>query len=268
MKDKIHWLVILTGIISFVSVLTYLNKFDGTWSTVCMLLFSILIPLSTWFFRRNNVVWFLFATFFTTIVVRNADQHDWSRVGWWTALTYIPLLLQLIIILRNGYQQYGSQSITLSFIRMFIGFNWLTHCTEKLFVSHHDAGLVGFFQTVVGPNTFGTMLSEQFAINMIIFGGLVELTAALSLGLGVLSRFGAFVAALYLIAAEVMSGHFGVGYTWMLPGGGWEVPFYFFMVTIPFMLPHSGGAISLDKEWRLFQRIGDPVRKCAGFQDR
>ncbi|HDO1377046.1 TPA: DoxX family membrane protein [Aeromonas veronii] len=265
MKDKMHWLVVLTGMISFVSVLTYINQFDGAWSTICMLLFSILIPLSALFFRRNNVVWFLFTTFFTTIVVRNADQHDWSQVGWWTALTYFPLLLQLIFILHEGYQKYGSQSMVLSFIRMFIGFNWLTHCTEKLFVSNHDAGLVGFFQTVVGPNTFGTMLSEQFAVNMIIFGGLVELTAAISLGLGVLSRFGALAAALYLIAAEVMSGHFGVGYTWMMPGGGWEVPFYFFMVTIPFMLPRSGGALSLDKEWRLSQRFGEPIGKATGF---
>lgn len=264
MKDRLYLLTVLTGIISFISVITYLDNFDGTWSTICMLVFSILIPLSALVLRKNGVVWFLFATFFTTIVVRNADQHDWSRVGWWTALTYIPLLLQLIVILREGYKQHGPQSMTLSFIRMFIGFNWLTHCTEKLFVSIHDAGLVGFFQNVVGPHTFGSVLSEQFAVNLIILGGLAEVTAAITLGLGILSRFGAFVAAIYLVAAEVMSGHFGVGYTWMIPGGGWEVPFYFFMVTIPFLLPNSAGAISLDKEWQLSRRLGG-LGKLTGF---
>ncbi|CAJ1890724.1 hypothetical protein PEKONANI_03530 [Aeromonas jandaei] len=266
MKKRLAFLAILTGLISFVATILSLDKFDGTWSTICMVVFSALIPVSVFLFRRNNTVWFLFATFFTTIVVRNADQHDWSLVGWLTAITYIPLLFQLIVLLKNGYNTNGPQSIALSFIRIFTGFNWLTHCTEKLFVSNHDAGLVGFFQTVVGPNTFGSTLSVDFATNMIVLGGLVEFTTAISLGFGFLSRFGAFSGALYLVAAELMSGHFGVGYTWMMPGGGWEVPFYFFMVTIPFLLPQSGGAISLDKEWCLAEKLGLKLGRLTGFK--
>jgi putative oxidoreductase len=262
MKNKIYILTFLTGCAAFISVLSYLSRFDGIWSTTNMLCFSLLIPLSALVSRKNTVVSFLFTTFFTVIVVRNAGQHDWLRVGWVTAITFIPLLLQLIVIVIDGIKQYGPQGIALSFIRMFIGFNWLTHCTEKLFVSRHDAGLVGFFKTVVGPHTFGSVLSDQFAVNMIILGGLVEFTAAVTLGLGILSRFGAFAAAVYLVMAELMGEHFGVGYTWMMPGGGWEVPFYFFMVTLPFMLPKTGGPLSLDNEWHLSKT---PFYKLSGF---
>lgn len=250
MKAKIYYLTFITGLISFIASVTYLNQYDGTWSAIVMVLFSFLIPLTALLWRKNRLISFMLTLFFTLIVVRNADQHDWSRVGWLTAITFIPLLLQAIIIFREGIRQYGHQEVALSFLRMFVGFNFLTHCTEKLFLSHHDAGLVGFFQNVVGMHTFGTVLSENVAVTMIILGGLAELTAAVSIGFGFLTRAGAFIAAIYLIAAELMSGHFGIGYTWMMPGGGWEFPFFYFMVTIPFLLPNSAGKLSLDLEWK------------------
>lgn len=250
MNAKIYYLTFITGLFSFIASVTYLNNYDGTWSAVVMVLFSLLIPLSALLWRKKRLISFMLTLFFTLIVVRNADQHDWSRVGWLTAMTFIPLLIQAVIIFREGIGQFGHQEAVLSFFRMFVGLNFLTHGTEKLFVSNHDAGLVGFFQNVVGMNTFGTVLSENMAVSMIIVGGLFELTSAILIGFGFLTRAGAFIAAIYLIAAEVMSGHFAIGYTWMMPGGGWEFPFFYFMVVVPFLLPNSAGKLSLDYEWR------------------
>ncbi len=251
MKVKIYYLTFILGSVSLISSVLYAKNYDGIWSAVVMILFSLFIPLSALLWRKKRLISFMLALFFTIIVVRNAGQHNWLLVGWITALTFIPLLIEAIIIFRDGIREYGTQAVALSFIRMFIGFNWLTHCTEKLFLSHHDAGLVGFFQNVVGVHTFGMVLSEQFAVSMIIVGGLVEFSSAISLGFGFLTRAGAFISAIYLVAIELMSGHFGVGYTWMLPGGGWELPFYFFMVTIPFILPNTAGPLSLDQEWEI-----------------
>ncbi|RPH25527.1 DoxX family protein [Buttiauxella warmboldiae] len=251
MKSRIYYLTILTGLVSFISAIAYIGQYDGVWSMVVMIIFSLLIPLSAWLWRKNRLISFMLTLFFTVIVVRNADQHDWSQVGWLTAITFIPLLIQAAIVFREGIEKYGTQEAALSFFRMFVGFNFLTHCTEKLFRSSHDAGLVSFFQNVVGMHTFGTVLSENFAVTLIVIGGLVELTSAILIGFGLLTRAGAFIAALYLVAAEVMSGHFGIGYTWMMPGGGWEFPFFYFMVTLPFLLPNSAGQLSLDHEWKL-----------------
>ncbi|GAD88637.1 hypothetical protein VHA01S_008_00330 [Vibrio halioticoli NBRC 102217] len=245
-KNKFFLLTTLAGILSFVTVISNISLFDGTWSTVCMVVFSALIPIFAYRFRNHSTVGFLLTTFPTIIVVRNADQHDWSIIGWLTAITFIPLLLQLIVLSRDAYKNHGGPALALSLMRTFVGLNWLTHCTEKLFLSQHDEGLLNFFSQVVGHNTIGADIPPHIAHYVIIFGGLVELTIAISLGLGLLSRFGAFAASIYLISAQLMSGHFMVGYTWALPGGGWELCFFFFMVMYPFMLPKTAGPISLD----------------------
>lgn len=259
-KNKLFLFTTLCGLASFITVISNLALFDGTWSTICMIVFSALIPIFAFTFRNNTIAGLLLTTFPTIIVVRNADQHDWSIVGWISAIVFIPLLLQLISIAQQQYHEKGGQPLALSLIRMFVGLNWLTHCTEKLFLSHHDDGLVNFFSTVVGPNTIGSNIPPHLAHYVIIFGGLVELSIAIFLGLGLFTRLGAFFAACYLIAAQLMSGHFMVGYTWALPGGGWELCFFFFMVMYPFMLAKTAGPISLDSVFKT-NKMTHPILK-------
>lgn len=263
-KNKFFILTTLCGIASFITVITNMDIFDGTWSLVCMVIFSALIPIFAFTLRNNTISGFLLTLFPTIIVVRNADQHDWSMIGWISAITFIPLFFQLITIAKEQYNQSGGQALALSLIRTFVGLNWLTHCTEKLFLSHHDAGLVNFFSTVVGPNTIGANIPPHLAHYVIIFGGLVELSIALSLGLGLFTRLGAFFAACYLIAAQLMSGHFMVGYTWALPGGGWELCFFFFMVMYPFMLPKTAGPISLDSAYKTHLNNNLLLKRLSG----
>ncbi|CAK1757179.1 DoxX family protein [Vibrio splendidus] len=263
MKDKSYSsAIVVSGLIAFLSSIFNFKLYDGTWSAVVTIGAAALIPITAYMNRRNLSLTFLLPLFFTTIVVRNADQHDWTMIGWLSAITYIPLLFQAIAVFRRNYEDNGSVETALSMLRVFIGMNWLTHCTEKLFVSSHDAGLVGFFQNVAGANLFGHPLTETGAHYLIVFAGFGELAAAIFLGLGLFTRFGAVVASIYLVFAEILSGHFGVGYTWMLSGGGWEVCFYYFMVTIPFLLPKTASTISLDaylktnkSEWRVIRAI-------------
>lgn len=238
--------IIIAGVVAASSAIYNMGLYDGTWSQVATIVAALMIPISAYLCMNNAKLTFLLPVFFTTIVVRNADQHDWSMIGWIAATVYVPLLFQLIFVLRKTYDHDGPTQTALSMIRMFIGLNWLTHCTEKLFVSHHDLGLVGFFANGFGNLTVGHPLSDNLANALIVLGGIIELATAISLGLGYFSRFGAFMSAGYLVVAQIVGGHFAVGYTWILPGGGWELAFYFFMVTIPFMLPNVGGTISLD----------------------
>ncbi|MGX9522841.1 DoxX family protein [Vibrio mediterranei] len=263
-QNKIYILTTLVGVISFMVVLNNIELFDGFWSTMCMVIFSLLIPIFSYSFRKNSTMGFLLTIFPTIIVVRNADQHDWSIIGWTTATIFIPLILQLFFLSRSVYREHGGALLALSLMRTFVGLNWLTHCTEKLFLSNHDEGLVNFFSNIVGPNTVGTNIPPHLAHYVIIFGGLIELSAAISLGLGLLSRFGALVASCYLVAAQLMSGHFSVGYTWALPGGGWELCFFFFMVMYPYMLPKTGGPISLDAVLRTELSANKWVKTLSG----
>ncbi|MGR5294165.1 DoxX family protein [Vibrio mediterranei] len=240
-------IIVFTGLLAAASTIINADLYDGTWSEVATIAAAIMIPVTAYFNRKNVALSFLLPLFFTTIVVRNADQHDWSMIGWIAAISYLPLLAQCVVVMRRTFIKEGPTETALSMLRIFIGMNWLTHCTEKLFVSSHDAGLVNFFANGFGNLVVGHPLTDSTANILIVLGGLVELATAISLGLGVLSRFGAFLSAGYLIVAQVVGGHFAVGYTWILPGGGWELAFYYFMVTIPFILPNVGGSVALER---------------------
>lgn len=103
----------------------------------------------------------------------------------------------------------------LSFIRLYVGFDLIAHCTEKLFAGHipFRADVTAFAQLNVIDPMFFVRLS-----------GLCELAGVISLGLGLITRVGALGTALYLMIATFIGQHFFKGFIWALPGGGWEYP--------------------------------------------
>ncbi|MCG9661081.1 DoxX family protein [Vibrio mediterranei] len=254
----------LMGLCVTFLTISHMDKYDGIWSTICMIGFAVLIPVFAFGYKDNSVPGLLFTIFSTTIVVSNADQHNWSIVGWSAAIIYIPLLLQLVDLVRKSHKKTGSRATALTLIRMFIGLNWLTHCTGKLFTSQLDPSLVRFFSHVVGSNLIGIDFPISFTHYVIILDGLLEFVSAISLGLGLLTRFGAFVASGYLVIAQLLSGHFEAGYTWALPESGWELGFFFFMVTYPFMFSKTAGPISLDSHYLTERSNHGIVRILSG----
>lgn len=103
----------------------------------------------------------------------------------------------------------------LSFIRIYVGFDLIAHCTEKLF-----AGRIPF-QADVTAFMHLNVLDPTFFVR---FSGLCELAGVISLGLGFLTRVGAIGTTLYLVIATMLGHHFLKGFIWALPGGGWEYP--------------------------------------------
>ena len=178
---------------------------------------------------RYICVPFLLATFSVLSVIRVLGLHK----------CFIPLipavmsLLSLVVLfLYIAYQdvkqrpillQHKSQEMFnmsayewhLSFIRMYVGFDLVAHCTEKLFAGSipFRADVNAFMHlNVVDPTLF------------VRFSGLCELAGVISLGLGFLTRVGAVGTSLYLIIATIIGHHFLKGFIWALPGGGWEYP--------------------------------------------
>lgn len=257
MKNSYYMLLVLTGLASFGAVVLEASKLIGAWYIMVMFAFSALIPIVAYKFRENSVVSFLVTAALVTIVVRSGDQHDFSVIGWVTAVSYVPLILQLTELSKHFIEKGEVQGVTLSLLRAFIGLNWLTHCTEKIWISEIDKGLFGFFQNNVGKFLTGVPLTDANANLIIRFAGCVEFSAAFLLGLGLFSRFGAFISLAYSTAAVIMGEHFLAGYTWAIPG--WEFCFFLFMVSYPFMLENSAGPISFDAAFDTANKASSPL---------
>ena len=63
--------------------------------------------------------------------------------------------------------------------------------------------------------------------------------------MGLLTRLAAVCAALYFLIATQIGGHFGLGFIWASPGGGWEYPTLMMVLFLSFMV-RGGGVFSLD----------------------
>jgi len=97
------------------------------------------------------------------------------------------------------------------FMRLALGVMFLAHGLTKIFV-FTPAGTAGYFESVGFP---GFLAYPVMAFEVI--GGLMLL-------LGVYTRFVALFATLQLFAASTV--HFGNGWSFTNPNGGWEYPIY------------------------------------------
>ncbi len=124
----------------------------------------------------------------------------------------------------------------LTFIRLYIGLDFVPHFTEKLF-----AGAGPHMDDVKAFEQLGTPAPDF----LVWLAGLCELGAAIGIGLGLLTRLASLGSALYLLIATLMGSHFTMGFIWASPGGGWEYPVLWIVLILSFC--YSGaGAFSID----------------------
>lgn len=236
----------ITSLASLAAIVFKLNTYSDVWLTTSLLFFGVLTPILVFALRNRNRLSFLMTIAPTIVIIRIGDQNDISLVGWLTALSLIPLLVQFIGIAKEIYKE-SPNEFALTCIRLFLGLNFLTHGTEKLFAGTQiHNGMRSYFGQVAGFDAVGPWFTDL----MIYVGGITEISVALLIGWGLFTRIGVLWAIAYLIAAELFSGHFFTGYTWALPGGGWEFPFFWAMALYPFLFLHNQGALSLDSMLR------------------
>ncbi len=197
--------------------------------TFFIVLLSLLGIIALCLMYRYICIPFLFATFSVLSILRILGLHK-------CFVPMMPVIISLVclvilffyiayhdvkktpIILRGTPQEMFEMSAYewhLSFIRLYVGFDLIAHCTEKLF-----AGKVPFQADVTAFMHLNVMDPTLF----VRFSGLCELAGVISLGLGLLTRVGAIGTSLYLIVATIIGHHFLKGFIWALPGGGWEYP--------------------------------------------
>jgi putative oxidoreductase len=221
--------IALAGMLLGLLILSFSNDSLPSNPRFFVVLLSLLGIIALGLMYRYICIPFLLATFSVLSVLRILGLHK-------CFVPMIPIIISLLclvilfiyiaykdvkrqpIILRGRAQDLFEMSAYewhLSFIRLYIGFDLIAHCTEKLF-----AGRIPFWADV-GAFAQLNVMDPTFFVRL---SGLCELAGVISLGLGLLTRVGALGTALYLMIATFIGHHFFKGFIWALPGGGWEYP--------------------------------------------
>jgi len=181
------------------------------------------------------------------IAWRVAVMNDAQVMVWVASIAAIPMFLQFVDCalsdLRRDRSKPGAWLGTLlwqaTLVRMYFGLNELCHSAEKIF-----AGMGWFHKLEAGFQGFGL---GELAAAFVVLGGLIEFASAVSVGLGLFARLGAFVSLIYFLVATVgFGGEWSRGYAWASPGGGgWEYVMLLMVVFAGVMMT-GAGKFSLD----------------------
>ncbi|ARQ01498.1 DoxX family protein [Pseudorhodoplanes sinuspersici] len=205
-----------------------------TWLALSVAITILVMP-------RSPVAGFLGGLMAMLIGWRIAGLHGVAIVTWPLLAAFIAFVLQFFDCLRKDPARGAAAFMSapdwhLTIIRIYIGFDLVPHCTEKLF-----AGPGPRLDDVKAFAGMGLPYPEFF----VVLGGLCEFGIVIGMGLGLLTRLAAPCAALYFFIATVIGGHFHNGFIWANAGGGWEYPLLMMVLFLTFM-PRGAGPFSLD----------------------
>ena len=195
---------------------------------------------------RLRVLGFLLGLFALLVGWRIAGLYQATVIAYVLLLAFIVYVVEFFGTARQALAgdkraPAGLENMTLSdwhltFVRLYVGLDFVPHFTEKLF-----AGAGPHIDDVKAFEQLGTPAPEVF----VWLAGFCELGAAIGVGLGLFTRLAAVCAALYVFIATVMGAHFSLGFIWASPGGGWEYPLFWTVLVLSFCYA-GAGAFSID----------------------
>ena len=204
---------------------------------------------------RIRVLGFLLGLFALLVGWRIAGLYDATIVAYTLLLAFIVYVVEFFGTARQSLAGtatapagLGSMMLAdwhLTFIRLYIGLDFVPHFTEKLF-----AGAGPHMDDVKAFEQLGTPAPDF----LVWLAGLCELGAAIGVGLGLLTRLASVGTALYLFIATLMGGHLTLGFIWASPGGGWEYPVLWTVLILSFCYT-GAGAFSIDGVLRRHFRV-------------
>lgn len=245
-----HWLSMTALLATFVAAL-YCGWVDHSlpdfaawsgagWMAVALLSAVLITP-------RVFAPGFLLSLLPFLLAWRVAAMNDATVMVRVASVAALPLLVQFIDCvvsdLRRDRGKPGAWLCTLlwqaTLVRLCFGLNELCHSAEKIF-----AGTGWFNKLEIGFQNLGF---GEAAAAFVVLGGLIEFASAVSVGLGLFARLGAFVSLIYFLVATVgFGGEWTRGYAWaMAGGGGWEYVMLLMVVFIGVMIS-GAGKFSLD----------------------
>lgn len=214
----------------------------SAYTTVILLLISLVISL--WVTPKNFTVGFLTSLLPYMIGWRIGAMNNIAIMMTVAPFALAAFVGQFIDCVHNDWVHYkgdgwfGNMQWQMTLVRIYFGFNWTGHFTEKLF-----AGSGSFHHLTDVFYHYG--LTNHTAL-FVIIGGLVEFAVGLGVGMGLFTRLAGFGGLAYVLVANFFGGHFFNGYTWnSKPNGGWE---YILLLVVFFgsFMMSGGGKFSLD----------------------
>jgi putative oxidoreductase len=166
-------------------------------------------------------------------------------VPYFERLTLVLVAVVSLYVLAQAYRSitkspeganFRAADWLVTILRTYVGLMFVSHFTGHVLAGPipHDA-LIPYFGQVGMP----------FPSASIGLAGLVEITVCIGLAFGLLTRPAAILGAFYVLFAVGLGGHFGIGYSWALPGLGWEFP-ALWAFAIGLFAIFGAGPISLD----------------------
>ncbi|XBS71720.1 DoxX family protein [Acerihabitans sp. KWT182] len=209
----------------------------SAYTATLLLLLSLVI--SIWVTPKNFTVGFLTSLLPYMIGWRIGAMLNIGLIMTVAPFAFAAFVGQFIDCIHNDWTHdkadgwFGNMQWQMTLVRLYFGFNWTGHFTEKLF-----AGQGSFNHLVQVFYNYGLTGHTAF---FVILGGLVELSIAIGVGMGFLTRLAGFGGLAYVLVANFFGGHIFNGYTWnSKPNGGWEYILLLVVFFGSFMLSGAG----------------------------
>ncbi len=192
------------------------------------------IVLTAWSYQ-NFVIGYLLGMFTMLISWRIAAIYSIDALTYPLLLVFILYMVNFIYCASSHLRHQKDNRISIAewqiiFIRIYMGFDFIPHFTEKLF-----AGSAPHLNDVNAFIALGVPDPGYF----VWLAGLCELSAAVALGLGLFMRIGALGSVFYLLIAASLGHHFSLGFIWANPGGGWEFTVMWCVIMLSFVITGS-----------------------------
>lgn len=223
------------AVVAIISFLFFVPVHFNNNLWLCTSLFGWLLVLvaSLLVGLKHSQLGVLLAGLATIAVMRISGIYDLYSIVIPALFILLLLFITFIVDVRDKLTIWES---SMTFIRMYLGFNIMAHAAEKLF-----AGPMPYLGDVQAFVNLHTVSPDA----LVILAGLCEFGAAIALGLGFLTRLGAICTGLYLFIATASGHHFSMGFIWANQGGGWEYPIMWTVFVLVFAVT-GAGQFSLD----------------------
>lgn len=140
---------------------------------------------------------------------------------------------------RSNGANFSTSDWLVAVLRTYVGLMFISH-----FTGHVLAGPIPFDASV----SYFCQVGMPLPAASVVLAGLIEIMVCVCLAFGLLTRPTAFLGTFYLLFAVGIGGHFSIGYSWALPGLGWEFP-ALWSFAIALFGPFGAGPISLDAKF-------------------
>lgn len=261
---------IISALIVVLGAQTLLTEKISLWGGISMTVSLIILAITTVMTWRYRASYFSLATYlYSTVLVGRLFStlrlpEDMVATGGsaldplllgetgpgvpyilylsYALITLIVVQAVRLILKKENPSMVSSHDISLNdwaitFLRVYVGLMFIAHYSGHVLAGPEQFQVFASYFSGVGFHIGGPM---------VVLAGVIEIGVSIGLVFGLMTRFAATSAVLYLYFATLWGEHFSTGYVWVLPNGGWEFSALWMVVILVFIIT-GGSKISIDR---------------------